>query len=90
VYTAPGGAYSIKVPPMLEPGACRGESPLVTRTKQDGKWVEEPLDMVQAWSLFLHGDDVYMVCAGTAPQTATSRPATSTARATCGATIAPR
>lgn len=131
VYTSPGGVYSVKVPPLLEPGSwneerqmtpeshgayfgddmgrgffilltdnrkakltldsiateyqvgealrekvfvttprgtelrltgvIKGGSPLVSRTKNEGKWVEERLDMIQAQSLFLYGENIFQV-----------------------------
>ena len=45
-------------------GIRRGESPIASQTKKDGKTVETQLDLVQATSLFLHGGDVFMVGAG--------------------------
>lgn len=44
-------------------GVMKGESPLVARKKIAGKWVDERLDMIQAQSLFLHGQNIYQVTA---------------------------
>jgi len=48
-------------------GMNRGASPLVTRTKENGKTVERPNDLIEAWSIFLHGDHVYQAVAGVTP-----------------------
>jgi hypothetical protein len=44
-----------------------GASPIVTRTEEDGRWVERPNDLVEAWSVFKHGDCFYRVVAGVTP-----------------------
>lgn len=44
-----------------------GASPIVTRTEEDGRWVERPNDLVEAWSVFKHGDYFYRVVAGVTP-----------------------
>ena len=43
----------------------KGGSPLVSRTKNEGKWMEERLDMIQAGSLFLHGENIFQVVVAT-------------------------
>ena len=45
-------------------GINKGGCPTVVRTKKDGKWVEEKEDAVEAWSLFLQGDNIFQVTAG--------------------------
>jgi len=42
-------------------------SPLVSRSKVDGKTVERALDLIEAVSIFIHGDRVYTVSAGVTP-----------------------
>jgi len=42
-------------------------SPLVSRSRVDGKTVERALDLVEAVSIFIHGDRVYTVSAGVTP-----------------------
>jgi hypothetical protein len=39
----------------------KGGSPLVARKRIAGKWVDERLDMIQAQSLFLHGQNIFQV-----------------------------
>ncbi len=41
-----------------------GGSPLVSRSRVDGKTVESAMDLVEAVSIFIHGDRVYSVSAG--------------------------
>lgn len=45
-------------------GINKKGSPVVTRTKENGKWVERKNDLYEAWSLFIHGDHIYQVTAG--------------------------
>ncbi len=42
-------------------------SPLRSRSKVDGKTVERALDLVEAVSIFIHGNRVYTVSAGVTP-----------------------
>ncbi len=42
-------------------------SPLVSQSTVDGKTVEKELDLVEAVSIFLHGNRVYTVSAGVTP-----------------------
>ena len=46
-------------------GINQGGSPVVKRTKKGRKWVEEKEDLIEAWSLFLHGEHIFQVTAGT-------------------------
>jgi len=46
-------------------GIVKGGSPLVSRTKHDGKWVEERLDKVFAQSLFLYGENILQITMAT-------------------------
>ena len=48
-------------------GIHAGASPIVTHTEEDGRWVERPNDLVEAWSVFKHGDYFYRVVAGVTP-----------------------
>ena len=45
-------------------GIYKEGSPIVTRTKENGEWVERKNDLYEAWSLFIHGAHIYQVTAG--------------------------
>ena len=45
-------------------GINKNGSPVVTRSKENGEWVERKNDLYEAWSLFIHGDHIYQVTAG--------------------------
>ena len=45
-------------------GINKEGSPVVTKTKENGKWVVRKNDLYEAWSLFIHGDHIYQVTAG--------------------------
>jgi hypothetical protein len=45
-------------------GINKGGSPIVSRTKENGEWVERKNDLYEAWSIFLHGIHIYQVTAG--------------------------
>ncbi len=48
-------------------GVNEGGSPMVTRSTVDGKTVEQHNDQVEAWSLFIDGDEVYQLTAAIVP-----------------------
>ena len=52
-------------------------SPLVSRSTVDGKIVERALDLVEAVSIFIHGNRVYTVSAGVTPLSGQSEAAAS-------------
>jgi hypothetical protein len=39
-------------------------SPIVARIKEQGRWVERKNNLIEAWSVFRHGDYFYQVVAG--------------------------
>ncbi len=45
-------------------GINKNGSHVVTRSKENGEWVERKNDLYEAWSLFIHGDHIYQVTAG--------------------------
>ena len=45
-------------------GINKEASPLIERSKVNGKWVERRVDLYEAWSLFIHNDHYYRVRAG--------------------------
>lgn len=45
-------------------GINKGGSPIVSRTKEKGEWVERKNDLYEAWSIFPHGVHIYQVTAG--------------------------
>jgi len=45
-------------------GINKNGSPVVTRSKENGEWVERKNDLYEAWSLFANGDHLYQVAAG--------------------------
>ncbi len=49
-------------------GVNKGGSPLVSRITKDGETVEKRDDQVEAWSLFIHGDELYQLTAGISPE----------------------
>lgn len=48
-------------------GVNEGGSPMVTRSTVDGKTVEQRNDQVEAWSLFINGDEIYQLTAAILP-----------------------
>ncbi len=73
-YTAKG---SIRESVLIETGRGRelrlagvneGGSPMVSRITKDGETVEKRNDQVEAWSVFIHGDELYQLTAGISPE----------------------
>jgi hypothetical protein len=48
-------------------GLSEGGSPLISRTMVDGQWVVTRNDLIEAWSVFLHGSTMYTVTVGITP-----------------------
>ena len=48
-------------------GVNEGGSPMVTRSTVDGKTVEQHNNQVEAWSLFINGDEIYQLTAAIVP-----------------------
>lgn len=48
-------------------GINKEGSPLVSRTKEKGEWVERKNDLYEAWSIFIRGVHIYQVTAGVTP-----------------------
>ena len=48
-------------------GVNEGGSPMVTRSTVDSKTVEQHNDQVEAWSLFIDGDEIYQLTAAIVP-----------------------
>ncbi len=49
-------------------GVNEGGSPMVSRITKDGETVEKRNDQVEAWSVFIHGDELYQLTAGILPE----------------------
>ena len=45
-------------------GISKEGSPIVTRTKEKGEWVERKNDLYEAWSIFIRDARIYQVTAG--------------------------
>ncbi len=45
-------------------GINKGASPIVTRVRDKGEWIERKNDLYEAWSIFTHAAYIYQVTAG--------------------------
>ncbi len=48
-------------------GLSEGGSPLTTRSRVEGQWVETSNDLIEAWAVFLHGPTMYTFKVGITP-----------------------
>ncbi len=48
-------------------GLSEGGSPLITRSRVEGQWVENSNDLIEACTMFLHGPTMYTIKVGITP-----------------------